>query len=228
MTPHIYYLDKDENKTLALLEQGFKSRQVAENCTIPLTGFHIFCADIRRKTGIQNIHDSREIRSFFSKYASTMAGTLTTPDQTRALRKFVEGKYLAGIAHSLQMSEPDAQALIDSALLPAAIFTRDERAQRAQARLYLAIFKPNFAPLSPIEDRILRLMAEGVSFLGITGTLGATSNMSFYREKAKEACIRLNFDVPGRNAQRNLLRAYFAHLDAQSPTTSDPMDDPLF
>lgn len=225
MKAHIYYLDQDENKVLRLIYQGFKSRHIAENCCIPPTGYHIFCADIRRKTGIQNIHDHQELRSFYSKYAAALPYIYTDPEQTRALRKFVECKFLTGTAYALKLTNDEAQALIDKACQTAAIFTRDERARRAQARIYLAIFKPNYGPLTPHEEQILRLMASGISMLGVMASMGASSPLNFYKRKAKDACQRLGFDVPGRNAQRTLLRTYFAYLDAQRENT---MDDPMF
>lgn len=225
MQPHIYYLDQDENKALSLIYQGFSSRHITTHCPMPLFGFHTFCAEIRRKTGIQNIRSIPELKAFYAKYSAALPNIHTDPDQTRALRKFVECKYLTGTAYALQMAEDAAQALIDQACRTAAIFTRDERAKRAQARLYLALFKPNFAPLLPTEERILRLKAEGLSLLSIMAAMGASSPLAFIKGKAKDACQRLGFDVPGRNAQATLLRTYFAYLDAQRENT---MDDPMF
>lgn len=224
MYTHIYYLTADENTLVNLMAQEFSTQHILQNCKIPLSGFHIFCGEIKRKLGVSGrlVH---ECHPFLVKYSAAMANqTRTTPDQTRALRQYMQNETIQGIAYTLKMSEDATQQLIDDACKTAAIFTRDERARRAQLRLYLALFRFNGLPLSPMEETMLRGMAEGKSFEEIAEGF-AVHPVKFVKLKAKAACHRLYFDISGRNAQRNLLRAYFAHIDARPKIT---MEDPLF
>lgn len=218
MHTHVYYLSEAENTLLNLKAEGFSTNHILKNCPIPLIGYHMFTADVKRKTGIIGRHYP-EYRAFLDDYSSAMSGNLTTPEQTRAMRHFVEGNTL-----SLNMTRDDLQTLIDAACKAAGIFTRDERARKYAMRLYLAIFRFNGRPLDTLEVKFLREMADGKSFEEINEYCPA-QRVSFVMRKAHDACQRLYFDAPGRNAQRNLLRAYFAWKDAHK---SDPMDDPMF
>lgn len=226
MQTHIYYLTSAENTLLNLMAEEYSTRHILQNCEIPLSGFHIFCAEIKRKLGISGrlIH---ECKPFLAKYSAAMANqTRTTPEQTRVIRQYVQGETLQGMAYTLKMSEDATQALIDDACKAAAIFTRDERARRAQLRLYLALFRFNGLPLSPMEETILRGMAAGKSFEEIADGF-AVHPVKFVKQKAKAACHRLYFDISGRNTQRTLLRAYFAYIDQQKPSEIT-MEDPMF
>lgn len=224
MKTHVIYLNEDENTCVNLIAQGFSTRHILENCTIPAAGFHVFCADIRRKTGVRS-QDYVEYRNYLERYSEAIGANRLSPDEARALRRFVDGDTYKAIAYVMQLQEIEIEPLIDNACKAAAIFTRDERARRMQARLYLAIFRPNYGELSPWETRLLRYLAEGKSYFDISELLGAGNPESHLIGKAKMACLRLGFAARGYNAQRNLLRAYFAHLDRQSSLT---MDDPMF
>jgi hypothetical protein len=225
MSNSVIYLSEVENCTLTLLSKGFSTRDIHATCAIPLSGYAIFTQDLRRKTGIRDHRDSSECRSYLEKYQQAITGEGPTAEQTRAIRSFSLGNTITTIGYLLGLTEEVTEQTIDAACRAAGIFTRDERARRGQIRLYLAIFRPNFKPLTEQETQILRAMADGKTFGEISDTV-VTARIPYLKIKAKEACMRLGFDVKGRNAQRNLLRAYFAHLDAQSP--KDPMDDPMF
>jgi hypothetical protein len=219
MQIHIYYLTPDENLLLTLMAQDFSTRHILKNCPIPLSGFHIFCAEVRRKLGLVGrlVH---ELRPFLERYNAAMANPFhPTPDQKSAVRHYLDGN-----TASLQLPPYALQSLIDELSERVGIFTRDERARKAHLRLYMAIFHFNGKPLTPLETQILRGMAEGLTFEEISDSI-VTAPILFLKGKAKEACQRLYFDAQGRNAQRTLLRAYFAWIDAHK---TDPMDDPLF
>lgn len=226
MRTHVLYLNEAENNAVNLIAEGFSTRHIIANCSIPPAGYHIFCADIRRKTGVRTQSNNLEWKAYLERYSAAIAGERTTPEQTSALRRFVGGDTYAGIGYIMGIPEGDVEPLLDSACKAAAIFTRDDRARRSQARLYLAIFRPNYGPLSPTETRILRFMAEGKTFGEISELMGAGNPEEYLVKKAKSACLRLGFDAKGYNVQRNLLRAFFAYADSKkAPVT---MDDPAF
>jgi hypothetical protein len=218
MHTHIYYLSKAENTLVNLKAEGYSTHHILENCPIPSSGYHMFTADVKRKTGVFG-RDYIEFHNFLEKYRATMSGDLTTPEQTRVMRQVVVGNTLL-----LNMSGDEIQSTLDIACKAAGIFTRDERARRYAMRLYLSLFRFNGRPLDDLELPILRGMAEGMSFEQIAEKI-VSQRMSYLIIKAREACQRLYFDAQGRNAQRNLLRAYFAWIDAHK---TDPMDDPMF
>jgi hypothetical protein len=221
MRTHVYYLSTPENTLLNLKAEGFSTNYILENCPMPAVGYHIFTAEVKRKTNILGKEPS-DYRAFLEDYKTAMSGNLTTPEQTRVIRQFIEGDTL-----TLNMSRDELQSALDAACKAAGIFTRDERCRKFAMRLYLAIFRFNGKPLDTLETKFLREMAQGKSFEEINEYCPA-QQVQFVVRKAHDACVRLYFDAPGRNAQRNLLRAYFAYLDAQRPTHQDPMDDPAF
>src|SRR5687768_9858748 len=153
MSTHIYYLSEAENKLVNLKAEGFSSKHILANCPIPLIGFHMFTADVKRKTGIQG-KDHQDYREFLNRYNEAISGSLTTPEQTRAMRSSLEGDTL-----SLNISRDELQAILDAACKAAGIFTRDERARKFAMRLYLALFRFNGNPLDTLETQFLRGMA---------------------------------------------------------------------
>jgi hypothetical protein len=222
MHTHILYLDQTENCIIHHLSQGFTRKQIKANCGVPENEYDLYTQDIRRKTGIRDQKDPTQCLEYLEKYQRAITGEGPTENQTRAMRLFCLGTTLTAIGHLLRMEESAADHTIRDGCRAAGIFTQDGRARIGQMRIYLATFRPNYKPLSAQETEILRAMAAGTPFLGICGTV-LNAPIPYLKSKAKEACMRLGFDVKGRNAQRNLLRAYFAYLDAQ-----DPMNDPLF
>jgi hypothetical protein len=220
MTTHIYYLSEAENTFVNLKAQGFSTNHILENCPIPAIGYHMFTADVKRKIGIIG-REYSDFRAFLNDYSAAMSGDLTTIEQTRALRGYMRSDTL-----SLRMTREELFSTIDAACLAAGIFTRDERARRFALRLYLAIFRPAGRPLDTLEEKFLRELAQGRSFEEINEYC-PSQRVQFVVKKAQEACMRLHFDAPGRNAQRNLLRAYFAHIDRQK-ASEITMDDPAF
>jgi hypothetical protein len=228
MSNHVIYLSEAENCTLTLLSKGFSTREIHSSCEIPLSGYAIFTQDLRRKTGIRDHRDSSECRAYVAKYQQAITGEGPNGEQTRAMRSFSLGNTITAIAYILgRITEEATEQTIDAGCRAAGIFTRDDRARRGQIRLYLAIFRPNFKPLTEQETQILRAMAEGKTFEEVSQTVVA-ARIPYLKTKAKDACMRLGFDIKGRNSQRNLLRAYFAHLDTLAPRPHDPMDDPAF
>lgn len=220
MDTQIYYLTPEENKVLNLISQGFTTKHILSNCTMPSSGFHIFCAELKRKTGISG-KLSEGCQDFVSKFILRIRSNSTTPDQTRIMRQFVTGHI-----YFTHMPPAQFQTMLTEACESAGIFTHDERARRSALRLFLALFRYTGKPLSPLEEQILRALANGISFEEIREQI-PTQRKGFIKIKAREACQRLYFDAQGRNAQRNLLRAYFAHIDQQKPSQIT-MEDPMF
>lgn len=220
MNSSVYYLTPEENKTLSLICQGFSSRHINSVCIIPDSGWHAFTYGLRVKTGIRNLKDSSEIRSFLERHQKAITGERPTPEQLSALRHAV-----VPCLSFLAMWGKDSQVLLGEACARAGIFTQDERARRWQIRLYLALFHRSFLEFSPQEEQILRAMAEGKTFQEISQMWINTPD-KYVVMKSRELCCRLGFDAPGHMAQRNLLRAYFAYLDAQKGQIT--MDDSMF
>jgi hypothetical protein len=218
MHTHIYYLTPEENTVLNLIAEGITTKHILAKCPMPPSGFHIFSAELKRKIGISG-KLSEGIGPFMSKYSLRIPINTYSSDHLRALRQFLTGQRYFSF-----MPPAEFQAMLTEACESAAIFTTDERARKSAIRLFLALFHYNGKPLSPLEEQILRAMADGLPFEVIT-TLIPSQRTTFVKFKAREACQRLYFDAQGRNAQRNLLRAYFAWIDAHK---TNPMDDPLF
>lgn len=219
------YLTKEENQTLELMAQGINTRTIKTEVDIPLSGFAIFTATIRRKTGIHDHKDKFEVMSYIKRYEAAIANPSLLSDQVRALRRVINGESMVGIGYQHgQIGEAGAQALVDTSCALAGIFTRDERARRVQIRIYLSIFHQIGILLpSPLEMRILRLIAEGMTPPQIARLWNERE--PWITRKAREVCLRLGFNARGRDVQRNLVRDYLAREDSKQ---AHLMDDPMF
>lgn len=232
MKTKILYLSKEQNDILTTLYAGFTAQYIREINQTPINGWFAFTAEIRRKTGIENLKNRNEVRQYLERYAAAISGPGPTQDQTYLMRHFTRKHPIEDTAKMLSLSIEEAEQQFLLGLKAAGIFATEVRARRAQCRLYLACFRPNGTPPNAQEMEILREMATGASFEALAKRWIDTTTEAVIR-KARELCIRLGFDTTGRNAQRHLIREYveFKHWNIQPPVLPPEivtMDDPMF
>jgi DNA-binding CsgD family transcriptional regulator len=214
------YLTAEENKALLLMANGYNSLHIKQKCDIPLSGMGQFTSTIRRKTGIRDHKNPMECRTYLERYAATMENPSLTEQQLNALRRILEGETLMGIGYQLgEIGEDGAAKLIDEACNAVGIFTRDERTRRIQIRIYLSTLPRNIKPPSPVDLKILRLMAEGMTPQQIAREWGERER--YIVIKARDVCLRLGFNARGRDVQRQLIRGWLTRFDGM--VMSDPM-----
>lgn len=222
MQTPIIYLTPEEEKALRLYALGCSSRSVVEQCDIGLSGLAVFTQNIRKKTGIADHKERKQCEHYIERYERAMANPVLRADQLLALQMLANGDTMEGMAYRLgEITIGETTAILDSACEAAGIFTHDPTQRRLQARLFLAAFHTPLTTLWGHSEQILRQMAEGKSFGDIAEQM--SNPVAYVKSKAFEACKRLGFCTRGRNAQRNLLRAYFALRARQMVTMDDPM-----
>lgn len=234
--PHIY-LTPDEEKALRILADSRPHFVLKEANVIPTYGLSIFLSNLRRKTGIRDTKNSKEIRAYFSKYEEAMAYPGFSPEELDAVRKIIdEGAPFEEAAIALGRTVEQIEAALQSACATAGIFSRDEKTQRLQLKTYLALFNPvGNQSLSEQELQLLRLYSEDVDYAIIAYKVNQRT--PWVTEKIRDLCLKLGLNSRGRGTQRQLVRAWLAHkaatsaAPAQEPSApedaEDPMNDPL-
>jgi DNA-binding CsgD family transcriptional regulator len=221
----IIYLTPNEEKTLRLLMDDLSSYAIIRQCEIPSIGLSLFKHEIRRKTGIRDTKNTKEIRQYFAAYDASMAAQPISVEQVRTLRLFLGGDTFEAISYQMGVPPEGAEELIYSACRAAGIFTRDDQARKTQVRLFLAIFHPSReGEQTPDQMTVLRLTADGLSPLEICDRMQRP--LPYVRFILKTGCLLLGLTARGRDVQRNLIRAYFTRKDAENPPVT--MDDPAF
>lgn len=224
MKNRIIYLTPNEEKAVRLMAQGLSSREINNQCEIPLAGYAAFTLNIRRKTGIHDHHDKRVCQGYLDAYVEAMEKQAITPQQVEALRRYLRKETLEGIGYQMgRIGVKEVENLIDAACSAAGILTDDPRAQRMQIQVYLATFhSTNGKEVTPMELDILRHMAAGGSPAGFAQDRGERERYCLML--ARSVCFRLGFNARGRGVQRGMIQDYLARIDSQQIT----MDDPAF
>ncbi len=232
----IIYLSENEEKALRLLAAGYSIREVYDNCKVPLSGMSVFTAQIRRKTGIEHTRHPQECREYIARVEAALRGHGPDEIELRVLSHIAEGDTFIAIANRLQIARERVWALYDSGCAAAGIFTRDDRARKTQLRLYLSVSKIDtlrgMTAVTGHELQFLRAFASGQTYAQIAESEGQP--LEYVQYKAKGVLLRLGLTARGRDAQRNLVRAFLVAYDAKTqsgelePPQSVSMDDPAF
>ncbi len=236
---HNPYLTENEAKTLRFLGEGKSLPFIRDNCQMPLAGMHVFTSSLRRKTGIRDTRYAPECREYLKQVEAALSGPGPTETELRVLSHIAEGDTFVAIASRLEITREAVWTLYDSACAAAGIFTRDERTRKTQIRLFLSTRKisglSGMTALTGHELQFLRAFASGQTYVQIAESEGQP--LEYVRFRARGVLLRLGLTARGRDAQRNLVRAFLVAYDAQtgqleSPAAADPspvsMDDPAF
>lgn len=205
------YLDESENLAIQLLAKGERLKIIRESCKIPSTRFPFFLAELRRKTGISNIQDTRECAKYWKDLPNLKGEVQISPQESRLLVGFVDLVSLAYMANMLRISEADARASLENALRKCGIFVKDDRTRRIQVRFFFAIKGIPHSKLPPLSSehwKVLRVLADGGRLEHVQALWTPPKKAKFAREYIREACIRIGANCPGRGARQKLIAAF--------------------
>jgi hypothetical protein len=224
------YLTANEEKAVKLLADGRSSGFILEQCEIPVSGLGTFTAELRRKTGIEDTRSPSDCKSYLNRYAKAFeVPPKLSREQEEATRIILKGNSMTAVAYRVGGAFESAVTLIDSIFSTAGIFSKDPRTQRAQLRLFMAVFhlrKNICEDIGPKAWEILRASARGEHYTDLALKHHLTEEQVC--TMAHNGLMMLGFVTRGRGTKENLLRAYMEYLDEQiAQEAVDPMNDPL-
>lgn len=226
------YLTEAENEALVLLSKGFNTSQVYQKCDVPPSGMSFFLAEIRRKTGIQDIKYPKECRQYQEKYEQAFANfSSISKENLHFMERILEGETPEALAYREKTTEPHVLMRAESLYRAMGIFSTESRARAFQIRLFLAVHNPKnlVIGLSDYDLRHIQLFGEGLSYPEIAAKIMEEQGYESPRTRmtVKVGCMMLNLTMRGRNTQRLLVSAYFRALDILKNNVPT-MDDPAF
>lgn len=225
------YLSSNELQALKMFSEERSSAAIKRDCAPALSSsaFVAFCVGTKRKTGIRDLRNAEEVKSylFWVDQALKMEPTLA---QLELLRRILGIGFpdhtFESLANRLQITPKEAQQRYQEALHAIGIFATDERMQRVQARLFFASRPPTVTPVTPpgkLHWEVLRLYSEGLRAEDIA--MRMEQRLPFVQMLIKQACERLGITARGRGVQRKLAKLAIEQHEGKKAAL---MDDPAF
>lgn len=205
------YLSEAENTAIELLAKGERLKIIREACRIPSNRFPFFLAEIRRKTGIEDVQNVKECAHFWKEVQRLQREAAITEQESRLLKAFTELKSIPYEGKMLGLSAEEAIASFTNALRKCGIFAKDDRTQRIQTRFFFAIHgipHSKLPRLSPEHWNVLRVLASGGRLEHVQDLWTPPKKAKYAREYIREACERIGANSPGRGTRRNIICAF--------------------
>lgn len=226
----IIYLTPNEESALRLYARGKASiLDLQQNCLIPAAGLQSLRNDLKRKTGIEDLHDKDEVREYIVKHETTLRLHALGPQQIDFAQKYVESRNVAHLAHMLSIYPDEVPEPLEQLLKLIGIFSKDEATRKLHTRVYLIYYHPKIEPISITHTQLLRAYACGATFEEIG--LSTKTPLKYVKLAIRKECSRFGLTARGRDVQRWLVAAYLDRVfDLQEPPRpgTEAAEQPFF